>query len=243
MEAIKVLNVGMVYNLSRERVDSIKEYAVKLVRGELRYERFAALNNVSFSVEKGDVFGVVGFNGAGKSTLLKIISGIMKPTEGSVCVNGLIAPLIELGAGFDMELTARENIYLNGSVLGYSKKFLDEKFDEIVDFSEVHEFLDIPMKNYSSGMIARVAFSVATIVKPDILILDEIMSVGDYRFQQKCEQRIRELMSGGTTVLIVSHNINQIKEMCSHALWLEHGEVKTIGSACEVCEAYKTSVH
>lgn len=236
--AIEVNNVSMVYRLNKERIDSMKEYIIKFIKREIQYEKFSALSNVNFSVKKGDVLGIVGFNGAGKSTLLKIISGIMKPTAGNLTVHGVIAPLIELGAGFDMELTARENIYLNGSVLGYNKTFLKKHFDEIVEFSEINEFLDVPMKNYSSGMVARVAFSVATIIKPNILICDEILGVGDYKFQEKCETRINDLMTDGTTVLLVSHNIEQVKKMCRHAIWLERGSIKMVGDADAVCDAY-----
>ncbi|GHU79860.1 teichoic acid ABC transporter ATP-binding protein [Spirochaetia bacterium] len=238
-KAVTVDDVSMLFNMSKERITSLKEYFIKLAKKQLFYEEFTALKNVTFSVEKGDVFGIVGLNGSGKSTMLKIISGIMKPTVGSVAVNGTVAPLIELGSGFDMELTAHENIYLNGSVLGYSKKFLDQHFDEIVDFSEMREFLDVPMKNYSSGMVTRVAFAIATMTKPDILVVDEILSVGDFRFQKKCEQRIAAMMADGTTVLIVSHSIEQIERMCKHALWLEKGRVKMLGNAAEVCSAYK----
>jgi ABC-2 type transport system ATP-binding protein/lipopolysaccharide transport system ATP-binding protein len=205
------------------------------------FEDFVALDNVSFNIEKGDVFGIVGLNGSGKSTILKVISGILTPTKGSVRTVGTIAPLIELGAGFDMELTARENIYLNGSVLGYSKKFMDEKFDEIVDFSEMREFLDAPMKNYSSGMVARIGFAIATITKPDILIVDEILAVGDFHFQEKCERRINEMINDDTTVIIVSHSIEQIERLCKHCAWLEKGKLKMLGDALEVCNAYKNS--
>jgi ABC-type polysaccharide/polyol phosphate transport system ATPase subunit len=229
----------MKFNMSKERIENLKEYVIKFAKRQLRYEEFVALEDVSFSVEKGDVFGIVGLNGSGKSTLLKIISGILKPSAGRVRVAGSVAPLIELGAGFDMELTARENIYLNGSVLGYSKRFLDEHFDGIVDFSEMREFLDVPMKNYSSGMVARVGFAVATMVKPEILIVDEILSVGDYKFQEKCERRIADMMACGTTVLIVSHSIEQIERLCKHALWLESGRVKMIGDVRDVCAAYQ----
>ncbi|GHV77335.1 teichoic acid ABC transporter ATP-binding protein [Spirochaetia bacterium] len=237
--AVTVDNVLMLFNMSKEKIDSLKEYFIKFTKGKLLYEEFIALKDVTFSVERGDVFGIVGLNGSGKSTLLKIISGILKPSAGSIKVNGTIAPLIELGAGFDLELTARENIYLNGSVLGYSKKYLDGHFDEIVDFSELHEFLDMPMRNYSSGMVARVGFAVATMTQPDILILDEILSVGDFKFQEKCERRIETMMSGGTTVLIVSHSIEQIERMCKHVLWLEKGRVKMIGDVTDVCMAYR----
>jgi ABC-2 type transport system ATP-binding protein/lipopolysaccharide transport system ATP-binding protein len=235
---IEVSDVMMKFHMTKEKIGSLKEYLLKMLNGGVSYEEFTALNSVTFSVEKGDVFGIVGLNGSGKSTLLKIISGILKPTRGTVKVNGSVAPLIELGAGFDMELTARENIYLNGSVLGHSKKFLDEHFDEIVDFSEMHEFLDVPMKNYSSGMVARVGFSIATMVKPEILIVDEILGVGDFKFQGKCEKRIADMMSGGATVLIVSHSIEQIRRLCKHALWLEKGVVKMIDEVSIVCNSY-----
>jgi ABC-type polysaccharide/polyol phosphate transport system ATPase subunit len=236
---IEVSNVTMKFNMSKEKIENLKDYVIKFVKRQLLYEEFTALDEVSFNVEKGDVFGIVGLNGSGKSTLLKIISGILKPTVGSVQVAGLVAPLIELGAGFDMELTARENIYLNGSVLGYSKRFLDEHFDGIVDFSEMRDFLDVPMKNYSSGMVARVGFAIATMTKPDILIVDEILSVGDYKFQEKCEQRIADMMSGGTTVLIVSHSIAQIERLCKHVLWLESGKLKMLGDVHDICAAYQ----
>jgi ABC-type polysaccharide/polyol phosphate transport system ATPase subunit len=206
------------------------------------FEEFFALTEVSFSVEKGEVFGIVGLNGSGKSTILKIISGILKPTSGSVSVKGSVSPLIELGAGFDTELTARENIFLNAYTLGYDKAFIKSNFDEIVEFSELHEFIDVPIKNFSSGMIARLAFAIATVTKPEILIVDEVLSVGDYLFQQKCEARINALMSGGTTVLLVSHSIEQIRELCTRAVWLEHGSVKLLGDVAEVCGAYQTVV-
>jgi ABC-2 type transport system ATP-binding protein/lipopolysaccharide transport system ATP-binding protein len=237
--AIEALNITMKFNMSKERIENLKEYVIKFAKRQLHYEEFIALEDVSFSVEKGDVFGIVGLNGSGKSTLLKIISGILKPSSGRVYVAGSVAPLIELGAGFDMELTARENIYLNGSVLGHSKRFLDEHFDDIVDFSEMQDFLDVPMKNYSSGMVARVGFAIATMTTPEILIVDEILAVGDYKFQEKCERRIADMMSGGTTVLIVSHSIAQIERLCKHALWLESGRVKMIGDVRDVCATYQ----
>lgn len=239
--AVQVKNVEMHFNMSKYKIDSIKEYVIKFFKGELNYEDFVALSDVSFDIEKGDVFGIVGLNGSGKSTLLKIISGILKPTKGSAVCYGSIAPLIELGAGFDMDLTARENIYLNGSVLGFSRKTMNEKFNEIVDFSEMWDFLDVPMKNYSSGMVARVAFAIATITQPEILIVDEILSVGDFRFQEKCEKKIAKLMSGGTTVIIVSHSLEQIERLCNKVMWLEKGKIKMIGATEEVCNIYKQS--
>ncbi len=235
---VKVENLGIRFNLAKERVDSLKEYFLKFTKGALHFEEFWALRNVSLEIEKGDFYGLVGINGSGKSTLLKTVAGVFKPTEGSVKVNGTIAPLIELGAGFDMDLTARENIYLNGAVLGYSKKFMDDHFQDIVDFSELHEFLDVPLKNYSSGMVARIAFAIATTTKPDILIADEILSVGDYAFQEKCEKRMAQLLEGGTTVIFVSHSIEQVKRMCNKATWLEKGKVIMTGDAETVCDAY-----
>ncbi len=237
--AVEVKNVTIKFNMSKEKIDSIKEYFVKLVKGKLLYSEFFALTDVSFEVKKGEVFGIVGLNGSGKSTLLKVISGILKPSEGHVQVNGSISPLIELGAGFDPDLTARENIYLNGYVLGYTRKYIDEKFDSIVEFSELEEFLDVPIKNYSSGMVARLGFSIATIVKPDILIVDEILSVGDYKFQEKCEKRIKQMMAGGTTVILVSHTLEQIKKLCNRVLWLDKGKMKMLGETTLVCQAYK----
>ena len=231
--AVEVKNVTMEFNMSKEKVDSIKEYFIKLVKRELHFEQFLALKDVSVTIEQGDVFGIVGLNGSGKSTLLKVISGILKPTKGTVKTVGTISPMIELGAGFDMDLTARENIFLNGSVL------MEEKFDEILEFSELQPFVDVAVKNYSSGMVARLAFAIATITKPDILIVDEILAVGDFLFQQKCEKRIREMMDRGTTVIIVSHTIEQIERLCKHVLWLEHGNMKMLGDTKTVCDAYK----
>ena len=237
--AVEVKNVTMEFNMSKEKVDSIKEYFIKLVKRELHFEQFLALKDVSVTIEQGDVFGIVGLNGSGKSTLLKVISGILKPTKGTVKTVGTISPMIELGAGFDMDLTARENIFLNGSVLGYFKQMMEEKFDEILEFSELQPFVDVAVKNYSSGMVARLAFAIATITKPDILIVDEILAVGDFLFQQKCEKRIREMMDRGTTVIIVSHTIEQIERLCKHVLWLEHGNMKMLGDTKTVCDAYK----
>ncbi|MBP3692779.1 MAG: ABC transporter ATP-binding protein [Clostridia bacterium] len=237
--AVSAKNVSMHFNIASEKLENIKEYFIKLIKRQLFYKDFVAVDNVSLDIPKGEVFGIVGTNGSGKSTLLKILSGILQPTTGTVEINGTIAPLIELGAGFDGELTAKENIYLNGAVLGYKKKFIDEHFDAIVDFAELHDFMEMPIKNYSSGMVARIAFAIATIIKPDILIVDEILSVGDFMFQQKCENRINELMAGGTTVIIVSHTIDQIERLCDRVMWIEKSKVKMIGDAKEVCAAYR----
>ena len=224
--------------MASERVDNLKEYAIKLVKKELKFKEFLALQDVSLKVKKGESWALIGVNGSGKSTLLKAISGILKPYRGSITVRGEIAPLIELGAGFDNDLTARENIYLNGTVLGHSKKFMDEHFDEIVEFAELWDFLDTPIKNFSSGMKARLGFSVATMVSPDILICDEVLAVGDFLFRKKCTERMNHMLSGGTTLLYVSHSIDSVKELCTHALWLDHGRVRMVGDVNEVCEAY-----
>ena len=239
---VEVNNVTMQFNMSSEKVDSLKEYFTRLVQGRLHFKPFLALKDVSFTVDKGEIFGIVGLNGSGKSTALKIVSGIMKPTTGTASLYGTLSPLIELGAGFDSDLTGRENIFLNGSVLGYSKQSMESVFDEIVEFSELGEFIDTQIKNYSSGMQARLGFSIATVVKPEILIIDEVLGVGDFRFQEKCEKRIRELILGDTTVIVVSHTIAQIERLCSRVMWLDHGEVVMIGEANEVCAAYKEHV-
>ena len=236
---IELNDVTMKFNMSKERIDNLKEYLIKFLKKQLLFVEFTALEHVSVEIEQGEVFGIVGLNGSGKSTLLKLVSGILKPTSGTVKTIGTISPLIELGAGFDMELTARENIFMNGSVLGYSRDFMKEKFDEIIEFAELQDFVEVPLKNFSSGMVARLGFSIATLVKPEMLIVDEILAVGDFLFQQKCEQRIQEMMSGGTTVLIVSHSIEQIERLCHRVMWLEHGHVKMIGETKEVCGQYK----
>jgi len=228
--------------MTNERVHSLKEYITKLLKRQLKYEEFWALENVSFEVEKGEVVGIIGKNGAGKSTLLKIISGILYPTEGSVRCDGNIVPMLELGSGFDHELTGRENIFLNGAILGYSKEFLEDKYNEILEFSELGRFIDVPLKNYSSGMLMRLAFSIATIVNPEILIVDEILAVGDSAFQEKSKARMLELMGGGTTVLFVSHDLDQIREICNRVIWLDKGRIKMIGESQQVCDAYKLSV-
>ena len=236
---IEVNHVSLCYRMPAERVSGMKEFLVQALQGKLQYKEFWALQDVNFSIEKGEVLGLVGANGAGKSTMLKVISGILKPTKGAVTVHGNIVPMLELGSGFDMELTGRENVFLNGAILGYSEDFLKEKYQEIVDFSELGEFIERPLRNYSSGMLTRLAFSIATVVKPDILIVDEILSVGDAAFQKKSKNRMMELMSGGTTVLLVSHSAEQITEMCSRAIWLEKGKMKMIGPAADVCRAYE----
>lgn len=239
---IKANNISMRFNLGIEKNFSFKQAFINILSGKKKGKSyFWALNDVSFEVKKGEVVGFIGNNGAGKSTLLKIIAGVMKPTKGSVDIYGNICPMIELGAGFDYDLTARENIYLNGAVLGYSKEFIDSKFNEIVDFSELKDFLDVPVRNFSSGMIARLAFSIATIVDPEILIVDEILSVGDIAFQQKSENKMKSMITGGTTVLFVSHSIEQIKNLCNRVVWLEHGKVVKIGPAKQVCEEYYNS--
>ena len=219
---IDVDHVTVRFNLATERVDSIKEYVIKLLKKELLFQEFLALRDVSFKVKKGEAWGLIGHNGAGKSTLLKLICQIIQPYKGTVSVSGRISPLIELGAGFDMDMTARENIH----------------FDEIVDFAEIREFLDVPLKNYSSGMTARLGFAIATIVKPDILIVDEVLSVGDISFQKKCEKRMNEMLKDGVTLLYVSHSIESVKELCDHVLWIEHGEVQMAGNADEICNQY-----
>lgn len=239
--AIIVDHVDMVFNIANEQLNNLKEYFIKLAKRELMFREFKALEDISFTVNKGDVYGIVGTNGSGKSTLLKIVAGVLEPTRGSCTINGSIAPLIELGAGFDFELTARENTYLNGSLLGYSKEFIDENFEAIVDFAEVQDFVDMPLKNYSSGMVARIAFAIATITVPDILIVDEALSVGDFRFQEKCEQRINDLVKNhGTTLLFVSHSIDQVENLCEKALWIEKGHMRMNGDVHEVCEAYRS---
>ncbi len=235
---IDVDHVTIRFNLSNQKVDNLKEYVIKLLKRELLFQEFLAVKDVSFQVRAGEAWGLVGSNGSGKSTMLKAISGILKPYKGSITVNGSVAPLIELGAGFDSELTARENIFLNGCILGHTEQFMKEHFDEIVDFAEIHNFLDSPLKNYSSGMKSRLGFSIATMVRPEILIVDEVLAVGDYKFRQKCEKRMNELLSGGTTLLYVSHNIDEVRRLCDHVIWLDKGVCRMVGATDEVCDAY-----
>ena len=239
---ITVDHVSMKFHMNVNRTNSLKEWFVSRLKGELKYEDFYALKDVSFTINRGEVVGIIGRNGAGKSTLLKVISGIYKPTEGKVVSAGRIAPMLELGSGFDYELPGRENIFLNGAILGFEEKFLKSKYDEIVEFSELGEFINQPIKTYSSGMLTRLAFSVATIIEPEILIVDEILSVGDEHFQRKSGERMMQLMQGGTTVLMVSHNMDQIRQMCSRALWMDHGQVHLMGDAEAVCDAYNHSI-
>lgn len=240
MYMIKLDKVSMRFNLGIEKNFSFKEAFIRLFqfKKKKKKEDFWALKDICFEIKKGEVVGLIGSNGAGKSTMLKVVSGVMKPTKGKVYVNGVISPMIELGAGFDNELTARENIYLNGAVLGYSKKFLDSKFDEIVEFSELRDFLDVPIKNFSSGMTAKLAFAISTVVEPEILIVDEILSVGDIKFQEKSKKKMMEMIKGGTTVLYVSHSLQSIKELCTKVIWIEHGQMVMIGDAKEVCDKY-----
>ena len=235
--------LSMRFNLGIERGFSLKQWFVDASRGKMRERNeFWALRGVSFRVRRGEVVGLVGANGAGKSTLLKLVAGVMKPTEGSVRCGGTVCPMIELGAGFDPQLTARENIYLNGAIMGYSRAFLDSRFDAIVDFSELRGFLEVPVQNFSSGMSARLAFSIATQVEPEILIVDEILSVGDAAFQAKSEEKMMRMIRGGTTVLFVSHSVEQIRKMCTRVLWLDHGALREDGEADAVCAHYLSSL-
>lgn len=236
---IQVEHVSMCFHLASERFDGFKEYLIQRMKKKITYQEFWALSDVSFEVERGETLGLIGVNGSGKSTILKIIAGVMKPTKGSVKVSGVVAPLIELGAGFDFELTARENVFLNGTILGYTREYMKQHYDDIVEFSELWTFMDVPVKNFSSGMVSRLAFAIATIGTPDILIVDEVLSVGDYHFQQKCEARINRMKEQGTTILFVSHNTEQIKALCNRVIWLEHGRIRRTGTAEEVCQEYQ----
>lgn len=235
---IKVDHVTIRFNMATEKVDSIKEYFIRLVKHNLMFQEFLPLDDICFQIGRGESWALIGENGCGKSTMLKAISGILKPYKGTIDVRGKIAPLIELGAGFDDDLTARENIYLNGTVLGHSKKYMDDHFKEIVDFAELWDFLDAPIKNYSSGMRARLGFSVATMVRPEILIVDEVLAVGDYKFQEKCKARMKEMLAGGTTLLFVSHSISDVIDLCDHAVYIKNGHIEKIGEVVDTCNAY-----
>ena len=239
---IELNHVTVEFKLQNDRIQSLKEYTVSLLTRRIHTQQFLALDDVSFRVEQGEVFGLIGHNGAGKSTLLKTISGILKPTQGNIHLSAPVVPMLELGSGFDMDLTGKENIFLNGAILGYSEQFLRSKYDEIVAFSELEKFIYTPVRNYSSGMLARLAFSIATVVEPQILIVDEILSVGDNNFQEKSKSRMMQLMGGGTTVLYVSHNLNSVRDMCHRVLWLECGKQKMLGKAEEVCDAYEGKI-
>ena len=236
---VTVDNVSMKFNLSSEKFDSFKEYVIKSIKRQVSYDAFMALQGVSFEVMRG--VGLAGLNGSGKSTMLKVIAGVLKPTEGKVAVNGTIAPLIELGAGFDMDLTARENVFLNGALLGYNRARMEEQYPDIVEFSELAEFMDVPVKNFSSGMVSRLAFAIATIGTPDILIVDEVLSVGDFHFQEKCEARIQNMRDHGTTILFVSHSLEQVKKICNKMAWLEKGHLKMFGNTEDICDIYAQS--
>ena len=235
---IDVKDVSMRFIMEEEKTDTIKEYLVKLVQRKLRFSGFTALRDVSFSVKRGEAVALMGMNGSGKSTMLKLIAGVMEPTKGSISVKGSIAPLIELSAGFDPDLTGRENIFLNGALLGYKRRFMEENYQSIVDFAELEKFIDIPIRSYSSGMIARLGFSIATQVQSDILVVDEVLAVGDYNFQQKCYCRMEEMLAKGTTLLFVSHEARQVKKLCNRAIWLDHGKLMGDGPAVEICDAY-----
>ncbi|MDD3362873.1 MAG: ABC transporter ATP-binding protein [Hespellia sp.] len=238
---IKAENVSMCFTLASEKFDNFKDYVIKMIKKQVSYDEFWALSDVSFEVKQGDSLGLIGLNGSGKSTMLKTIAGVLKPTKGTVVIDGTVAPLIELGAGFDADLTAEENVYLNGALLGYDRKQMEAAYQDIVEFSELQEFMHTPVKNFSSGMVSRLAFAIATIGTPDILICDEVLSVGDFHFQEKCEQRIQRMIDAGTTILFVSHSIQQVKKICNKIVWLDHGHVKMQGDAEAVCEQYSHS--
>ena len=236
---VDVENVSIKFNLSSEKIDSMKDYLVKRLKGQISFDEFWALQDISFSMNRGDSVALIGLNGCGKSTLLKTIAGVLKPTKGSVKVYGSIAPLIELGAGFDHDLTAEENIYLNGAILGYGRQEMQKHYEDIVEFSELRDFMNVPIKNFSSGMLARLAFSIATIGNPDLLIVDEVLSVGDFRFQEKCERRIQNMMKEDTSILFVSHSIEQVQKLCKRAIWIEEGHIVKAGTTEEVCPEYR----
>ena len=239
---VEVNDVSMRFNLAQEKTETLKEYTVKLLKGKLMFNEFYALKNVSFTVSRGEAVALIGRNGSGKSTMLKVIAGVMYPSQGSCTVRGSIAPMIELGAGFDMDLTARENIYLNGAVLGFDRDYMNEHFESIIEFSELRDFIDVPVKNFSSGMIARLGFSIATEVKADLLVVDEVLAVGDFMFQQKCMDRLDRMLANGTTLLFVSHSSEQVRRLCQRAIWLDHGVKRGDGPADEVCALYEEAM-
>lgn len=239
---VEVNDVSMRFNLAQEKTETLKEYVVKLLKGKLLFNEFYALKHVSFTVNRGEAVALIGRNGSGKSTMLKVIAGVMYPSTGSRVVRGTIAPMIELGAGFDMDLTARENIYLNGAVLGHDRAYMDEHFDSIIEFSELRDFIDVPVKNFSSGMIARLGFAIATEVRADLLVVDEVLAVGDFMFQQKCMKRLESMLADGTTLLFVSHDSNAVRKLCSRAIWLDHGDKREDGPADEVCTLYEEAM-
>lgn len=236
---VRVEDASMMFNMSSERIDNIKEYVIRLVKRQLIFQEFWALKHISFELEKGESLGIVGLNGSGKSTLLKMVAGVLKPTSGSIYTGGSVAPLLELGAGFDDDLSAEENVYLNGAILGYSRRYMEGKYKEIIAFAELENFTQVPLKNYSSGMKARLGFAIAAMNVPDILILDEVLSVGDHKFQEKSFHRTQEILDSGATVLFVSHSVAQVRRICKKALWLSDGEMKMFGDAQEVCAAYE----
>ena len=235
---IEVNDATVRFNMASEKIDNLKEYVIKFIKRELMFQEFLALKDINLKIKPGEAWGLVGTNGSGKSTLLKLISGILKPYKGEVIIRGSIAPLIELGAGFDAELTARENVFLNGTLLGHSEAFMKEHFNEIIDFAELWDFLDMPIKNYSSGMAARLGFAVATMTRPDILIVDEVLAVGDYEFQEKCEMRMKSMLEQGTTLLYVSHTMGSVTSLCDHAIWIDKGKAVMQGDVNTVCKAY-----
>lgn len=240
---VSVENVSILFNLNKEKVDNLKEYVIKILKRQINFTEFWALRDISFTVNKGERLGVLGFNGAGKSTLLKTVAGVLKPTKGSVHVEGIIAPMIELGAGFDSNYTGKENIFLYGATMGYSRKYIEERYDEIVAFSELEKFIDVPIKNYSSGMRARLGFSIATAVEPEVLILDEVLSVGDAKFRNKSEKKIVDMFEKGITVLFVSHNTDQVRRICDKAIILDKGKIIANGEVNEVCDIYDDLVN
>ncbi len=239
---VEVSHVSMRFNLAQEKTETLKEYLVKLMRGKLMFNEFFALKDVSFTVKKGESVALIGRNGSGKSTMLKIVAGVMYPSQGSCAVNGSIAPMIELGAGFDMDLTARENVFLNGAVLGYDRAYMTEHFNSIIDFAELWDFVDVPVKNFSSGMITRLGFAIATEVQADLLVVDEVLAVGDFMFQQKCQQRLKKMLDGGATLLFVSHDANLVRQLCQRAVWLDHGVKRGDGPSDEVCTMYEEAM-